>query len=198
MQAESSTNTALLATQDCVRCPVLVASRRRIVHGYGDPAARIVLIGEAPGRHGADKTGIPFSGDRSGARLRRMLEALGLADAVSGQLRCFVSNTVRCCPPHNRTPTPHEVANCAAFLDSELQAIAPRLIVPIGRVALQAVARRYLAADLGPIRPLHALPIVVGETVIVPMVHPSRISHAQTAAFIAAMRGLMSEAERGS
>ena len=198
MRMESSTNTTLLVIQDCVRCPVLVASRRRIVHGYGDPAARIVLIGEAPGRHGADKTGIPFSGDRSGARLRRMLEALGLADPVSGQLRCFVSNAVRCCPPHNRTPTAHEITNCAAFLDSELQAIAPRLIVPIGRVALQAVARRYLATDPGPIRPLHALPIMVGETVIVPMVHPSRISHAQVTAFVAVMRELMGEAGRGS
>lgn len=188
-------NTALLATQDCVRCPLLVASRQRIVHGYGDPASRIVLIGEAPGRHGADKTGIPFSGDRSGARLRRMLEALGLADPGSGQLRCFVTNAVRCCPPNNRTPTAHEVANCTAFLDAELKAIAPRLIVPIGRVALQAVARRYLAADPGPIRPLHALPIVVGATAIVPIVHPSRISHAQAAAFVAVMQGLLRRGE---
>ena len=51
----------LLDDQSCVRCPALVASRRRIVHGYGDPSARIVFIGEAPGRHGADRTGVPFS-----------------------------------------------------------------------------------------------------------------------------------------
>jgi uracil-DNA glycosylase family 4 len=56
----------LLDDQSCARCPALVASRSRIVHGYGDPSARIVFIGEAPGRRGADCTGVPFSGDKSG------------------------------------------------------------------------------------------------------------------------------------
>jgi len=107
------------------------------------------------------------------------------------RLHCFITNVVRCCPPANRTPTLREVANCAPFLRMELGAIAPRVIVPVGRVALQAVGLRYLGYDPGPIRPRHAIPLRAGAQVIVPLVHPSRISHAQIESFIAVMRGLV-------
>lgn len=142
----------LLHTQECTRCPALVASRRRIVHGYGDVTSGIVFIGEAPGRHGADQTGIPFWGDRSGRVLRRILVQVGLAsDETAGAvLRCFVTNAVRCCPPGNRTPAPGEVRACAEWLHTELDAIKPRLIVPVGRLALQEVGRRYLDAIRAP------------------------------------------------
>jgi len=185
----------LLDDQTCARCPALAASRSRIVHGYGDPRARVVFVGEAPGRHGADRSGVPFSGDKSGRALQRILIALGLADEeqLVAQLRlhCFITNVVRCCPPANRTPTLREVANCAPFLRMELGAIAPRVIVPVGRVALQAVGLRYLSYDPGPIRSRHAVPLRAGAQVIVPLVHPSRISRAQIESFIAVMRGLV-------
>ena len=75
----------LIDDQTCARCPALVASRSQIVHGYGDPSARIVFIGEAPGQHGADRTGVPFSGDKSGRALQRMLIELELsADGADG------------------------------------------------------------------------------------------------------------------
>ena len=186
----------LLDDQSCARCPALVASRQRIVHGYGDPAARIVFVGEAPGRHGADRTGVPFSGDKSGRTLQRMLIELGLSDdpqpSEQPQLRCFVTNIVRCCPPANRTPTPREQANCAAFLAVELEAIDPQLIVPIGLPALQAVARRYLDQIPRAIRPLHGIPIYTAERIIVPLLHPSRISRAQIETFVAAIRRVRS------
>lgn len=180
----------LLDDQSCARCPALVASRRRIVHGYGDPAAAIVFVGEAPGRHGADRTGIPFSGDKSGRALQQILAALGLAEAGEPEprLRCFVTNVVRCCPPANRTPTPGEVANCASFLTTELGALTPQIIVPVGRLALRAIGLRYLGYDPGPIRPLHAAPLRAGARVILPLAHPSRISRAQVETFVAAMR----------
>jgi DNA polymerase len=182
----------LLDDQTCNRCPVLTASRRQIVHGYGDPRSRVVFVGEAPGRHGADRTGTPFSGDKSGRALQRILIALGLIDELQPvdrpRLRCFITNAVRCCPPANRTPTPSEVANCAPQLRFELDAITPQLVVPVGRVALQVVGLRYLGYDPGPIRPLHAVPLYAGERVIVPLVHPSRISRAQTELFIEVMR----------
>lgn len=182
----------LIAHQDCTRCPQLVASRSRIVHCCGSLASRIVFIGEAPGQRGADRTGLPFSGDKSGRTLRRILLALGLAKSddpadVAG-LRCFVTNAVRCCPPANRTPTPAEVAACAPFLARELEQLDPQLIVPVGRVALREVGLRYLGRDPGHIRPLHAIRISAGERVIVPLVHPARISNAQISAFIATMR----------
>jgi DNA polymerase len=181
--------------QTCARCPALAASRSRIVHGYGDPSARIMLVGEAPGRHGADRTGVPFSGDKSGRALQRMLVELGLsteqAPAERPQLRCFVTNAVRCCPPANRPPAPREQTNCAPFLAAELEAIDPRIVVPIGVVALRAVARHYRIAIPNRIRPLHATPIDCGGRVIVPLIHPSRISHAQIGEFIAAMRRVL-------
>jgi len=189
----------LLDDQSCARCPALVASRSRIVHGYGDTSARIVFIGEAPGQRGADRTGVPFSGDKSGRALQRMLIALGLSEDPQPndqpQLRCFVTNIVRCCPPTNRTPTPREQASCAAFLAAELDAIDPQIIVPIGLPALRVVAQRYLGEVPRTIRPLHAKPIHTAERVIVPLIHPSRISRTQIAAFVAAIRGVLESME---
>jgi uracil-DNA glycosylase family 4 len=191
----------LLDDQSCARCPALAASRSRIVHGYGDPSARIVFIGEAPGQRGADRTGVPFSGDKSGRALQRMLIELGVSKdqqpSDQPQLRCFVTNVVRCCPPANRTPTLREQASCAPFLAAELDAIDPQIIVPIGLPALRAVARRYLAVIPSAIRPLHATPIYSAERIIIPLIHPSRISNAQIKAFVAALRAVMKEPHRG-
>jgi DNA polymerase len=190
---------SLLSDQTCERCPALVASRNQIVHGYGDPSARVIFVGEAPGRRGADRTGVPFSGDKSGRTLQRMLIELGL---MSGQtpseaprLRCFISNVARCCPPANRAPTPREQSNCASFLDYELDRIDPRVIVPIGLLALQSVGQRYLGAAPQVIRPLHAIPIYTADRVILPLIHPSRISRAQIEAFVCALRRVLSDAD---
>jgi uracil-DNA glycosylase family 4 len=190
----------LLDDQTCARCPALVANRCRIVHGYGDPSARIVFIGEAPGQHGADRIGVPFSGDKSGRALQRMLIELGMSEdqqpSDQPQLCCFVTNIVRCCPPANRTPTLREQASCAPFLAAELDAIDPQVIVPIGLPALQAVARRYLSEIPAAIRPLHAIPIYSAGRIIVPLIHPSRISRAQIEAFVAALRQVMQSLRR--
>jgi uracil-DNA glycosylase family 4 len=184
---------SLVQQQHCVRCPALVASRRRIVHGYGDVMSGIVFIGEAPGRHGADQTGIPFWGDRSGRILRRILVRLGLAsdETATASLRCFITNTVRCCPPGNRTPTAAEVQSCREWLDTELDAIKPRLLVPVGRIALQEVGKRYLEGAPGAIRTLHATVLRGREVTILPMMHPARISRVDAEAFIAAMQPLV-------
>ena len=184
---------SLVQQQHCVRCPALVASRRRIVHGYGDVMSGIVFIGEAPGRHGADQTGIPFWGDRSGRILRRILVRLGLAsdETATASLRCFITNTVRCCPPGNRTPTAAEVQACREWLDTELDLIKPRLLVPVGRIALQEVGKRYLEGAPGAIRMLHATVLRGREVTILPMMHPARISRVDAEAFIAAMQPLV-------
>ena len=86
---------------------------------------------------------------------------------------------------------PPEVLNCASFLATELDALAPRIIVPVGRVALRAIGLRELGYDPGPIRLVHAAPLRAGAHVILPLVHPSRISRAQVEAFVAAMRQVM-------
>jgi uracil-DNA glycosylase family 4 len=185
----------MLGTQSCARCSALVASRRQIVHGYGDSASRVVFVGEAPGRHGADRTGVPFSGDKSGRTLQRIWIELGLSDerapADAPHLRCFVTNVVRCCPPGNRPPTPAEQSNCAPFLTYELDQLDPRIVVPVGLIALRAVGMRYLGYAPAAIRPLHAVAIPTGDRMVVPLVHPSRISRAQIDSFIAAIRLLL-------
>lgn len=188
---------SLLHDQSCILCPALVASRSRIVHGYGDPKTQIVFVGEAPGRHGADRTGIPFSGDKSGRILQQILLELDLMDAVvpgePPQLRCFITNVVRCCPPANRTPTPSEQRHCEPFLAHELDQIDPWLIVPVGRLALQPVAMRYLGYAPSTIRGLHATILRADTRVIVPLIHPARISHAQIAAFVAVMGSVLEQ-----
>lgn len=183
----------LLHHQDCGRCPALVASRRRIVHGCGDVNSGIVFIGEAPGRHGADRSGIPFWGDRSGRVLRRILVRVGLAsdETAGATLRCFITNAVRCCPPGNRTPAPGEVRACTEWLRTELDIIKPRLIVPVGRIALREIGMHYLGRDPGAIRGLHATVLRNEYVTILPLIHPARISHADIQAFVAAVTPLV-------
>jgi DNA polymerase len=136
----------LIDVQDCVRCPALAASRRRIVHGYGDAQSRVVFIGEAPGRHGADQTGVPFSGDRSGRALQGILITLGLMDgpapADAPGLHCFVTNVVRCCPPANRTPTAAEQAACAPFLERAIQLVQPKILLLVGGASAKSLLKR--------------------------------------------------------
>ncbi|MCS6840374.1 MAG: uracil-DNA glycosylase [Roseiflexus sp.] len=185
----------LLHNQECTRCPALVASRRRIVHGCGDAESGIVFIGEAPGRYGADQTGIPFWGDRSGRVLRRMLVRIGLAsdETASATLRCFITNAVRCCPPGNRMPTPDEIRACREWLHMELDIIKPYLIVPVGRIALREVGMRYLGRDPGSIRALHATVLRSKRITILPLIHPARISRADIQAFVTAAQPLIDE-----
>jgi uracil-DNA glycosylase, family 4 len=122
-----------------------------------------------------------------------MLVRMGLAsdETATASLRCFITNTVRCCPPGNRTPTAAEVQACREWLDTELDAIKPRLLVPVGRIALQEVGKRYLEGAPGAIRTLHATVLRGREVTILPMMHPARISRVDAEAFIAAMQPLV-------
>jgi uracil-DNA glycosylase family 4 len=139
----------------CTRCPDLVANRSCIVHGYGAADARVLFIGEAPGYRGADVTGVPFTRDRSGVRLQRVLIELGLSDEAdprlaTPRLRCFLTNAVRCNPPSNRTPTRAETSNCLPYLWQELDLVGPRIIVPVGNLAAQAVFPHLLEQQAPP------------------------------------------------
>jgi uracil-DNA glycosylase len=148
----------------CRACPRLVAWREEVarvkrrayrdeaywgrpVPGFGDPAARVVLVGLAPGAHGANRTGRMFTGDRSGDFLYAALHRVGLASQPTSRRRgdglalsgAFVSAACRCAPPGNR-PAPDELARCAPFLDRELAALPrARVVVALGAVAWGAV-----------------------------------------------------------
>lgn len=175
--------TDLRVAEGCSLCPDLVANRSCIVHGYGSGHSGIMFIGEAPGYKGGDVTGVPFSRDRSGLRLQRLLIELGLSAASDPRLErprlsCFLTNVVRCNPPANRTPRRAEITNCLPFLWQELAVIHPRLVVPIGNLAAQAVFPRLVGQPPPPITKAHARIFAQDNMRIVPMRHPSRISNA--------------------
>jgi len=115
----------------------------RPVPGFGDPRARLFLLGLAPGAHGANRTGRVFTGDRSGDWLFRALHQTGFANQPSSTQRgdglalhdCWVSASVRCAPPDNK-PTPEEVLTCRPWLQREFELMPQvRVVVALGRLA---------------------------------------------------------------
>lgn len=187
----------LPVTDHCSLCPVLANNRQRIVHGYGDPQARVLMIGEAPGYLGADRTGTPFTGDRSGRRVQALLIRLGLSEESDPAVKAprlrgvFISNVVRCNPPGNRNPTPAEVTNCAPFLRRELEAIRPAAVVTLGSFAAAWAFRELLHAELpAGIRTLHGRAWPAGDVTLLTLVHPARASNAQMAVAEQALRQL--------
>ena len=188
---------------DCVACPRLVAWREeqarvkvarfrdetywgRPIPGYGDPGARILLVGLAPAAHGGNRTGRVFTGDASGDFLWRALHAVGLADRpvsrrASDGLRLDgvrVVAAVRCAPPANR-PTPLEQATCRPYLVREMALLDDlRVIVPLGAIGWDATLRSL--ADLGHATPTpkprfgHGAEAVIGPYALVGTYHPSQ------------------------
>lgn len=121
-----------LLGDDCKRC-TLCRGRRNVVFGVGNPDADLVVIGEAPGAE-EDKQGEPFVG-RAGEMLDKMLAGvLGL-----DRSQVYILNVIKCRPPGNRDPFPQEVESCLPFLQMQLEAIQPRLILLMGTVALRAL-----------------------------------------------------------
>ena len=158
--------------RDCPLCPRLVAYRREneqrdpswfngAVPSFGDPEARLLVVGLAPGRMGANRTGRPFTGDYAGVLLYETLLKLGFArgryaarpDDGLELVDCMISNAVRCAPPGNK-PEPSEEATCRRFLAARLRDL-PRLkaIVTLGDVSrrnvLRAVGLKASAAPSG-------------------------------------------------
>ena len=117
---------------DCTRCS-LSAERTRLVFGAGNPNADLLIVGEAPGAQ-EDRAGLPFVGP-AGRMLEDMLEhVLGLhRDQV------YITNVVKCRPPSNRTPLPDEINTCRVFLDQQVQAVSPKVILSLGRPATQTL-----------------------------------------------------------
>ncbi len=116
------------------------------VTGFGDPNARVLILGLAPGAHGSNRTGRPFTGDSSGNFMYPVLHATGFASQpnathVGDGLKltdAYITATVRCAPPQNK-PTPEEISNCSAFLDRELELLKNvRLVVALGRIGFDA------------------------------------------------------------
>jgi len=133
-RADSETRLAALrgtAIGDCRRCR-LCEGRRTIVFGTGSAGARLMFVGEGPGRD-EDIQGLPFVG-RAGQLLNQIIKAMGFE-----REQVYIANVVKCRPPDNRTPLPDEVASCTPFLFSQIDIIAPEVIVALGAPAAQAL-----------------------------------------------------------
>ncbi|HEU4384648.1 MAG TPA: uracil-DNA glycosylase [Anaeromyxobacteraceae bacterium] len=128
---------ALLAVRsdlgECTRC-TLHAGRTTLVFGVGDPRAELMFVGEGPGGD-EDRQGEPFVG-KAGQLLTRMIEAMGFRRA-----EVYIANVVKCRPPQNRDPEPDEIEACEPFLKAQIAAIGPRVIVALGRFAVQTLLR---------------------------------------------------------
>lgn len=147
----------------CTRCPRLVAYREQIarekrraymdweywgkpVPGFGDPEARVVVLGLAPGAHGSNRTGRPFTGDASGNFMYPVLYETGFANQPSAIRRddglvlknLYITAAARCAPPENK-PLPAELANCAPYLERELDGLKQaKVIVALGKIGFDA------------------------------------------------------------
>lgn len=124
----------------CTRCPAMCGRSAVLSQLNGTTSARIMFIGEAPGRKGADRTRVPFSGDQSGANLDRFLQSIDLQ-----REQIFITSAALCNPRAesgaNRKPTQKELSNCSEFLRRTIALIDPKVIVTLGSVALEALKR---------------------------------------------------------
>ena len=160
----SSLNQEIIA---CRKCPRLVAWREEVarvkrkayrdqeywgkpVPGFGDPKARVLVVGLAPGAHGSNRTGRAFTGDASGGFLYPALHQAGfanqaLAESRSDGLRLidlYIAASARCAPPDNK-PSPDELNNCQPYLEREIEILQPKVIVCLGRIAFDRILKIY-------------------------------------------------------
>ena len=147
----------------CTRCPRLISHCRKVgevkrrayldweywakpVPGFGDPRARLLILGLAPGAHGSNRTGRPFTGDGSGNFMYPVLHKVGFASQPIASHRedglhlhdAYITAAVRCAPPENK-PTPEEISNCAEYLDREFALLTEvKVVVVLGKIAFDA------------------------------------------------------------
>ena len=187
----------------CARCPRLVEWRSRVarekraayaseaywgrpVPSFGDPDAELLIVGLAPGAHGANRTGRMFTGDRSGDWLYRALHRAGFANQPDGRTaddglcltRAYITAAVRCAPPANR-PNAAERDHCRPYLEEELEIFrSARVVVALGGFAFDQVLRILQSRDEGvpQARPKfsHGIEVDLGSRTVLGCYHPSQ------------------------
>ena len=188
---------------DCARCPRLVAHREQVararrpmyadweywgrpVPSFGDPRARLLIVGLAPAAHGANRTGRMFTGDRSGDFLFATLHELGFASSPTSRSRndgmtlsdAYVTAVARCAPPGNK-PLSDELHNCRSYLIAELSLLRRvRVVMALGKIAFDAVLSTYREAGAAVPRPRpqfgHGVAYEVAGVTLMAAYHPSR------------------------
>jgi len=149
------------AVAGCTACD-LCRSRTQTVFGVGNERAHWMVVGEAPGEQ-EDAQGEPFVG-RSGQLLDRMLAAIGLTRAEAPpEQQVFIANTLKCRPPGNRNPQPAEMAQCEPYLLRQIELVQPRIILAMGRFAVQSLLRsdQPIGRLRGQVHRYHGVPLIV-------------------------------------
>ena len=123
-----------IEAEACTACR-LAETRTRVVFGAGSPTARIMFVGEAPGKH-EDEQGVPFVG-RAGQLLTQLLEEIGLSRTEDA----FIANVLKCRPPNNRDPKQDEIDACKGYLRSQIDLIAPEVVMTLGNFATKLLLR---------------------------------------------------------
>jgi uracil-DNA glycosylase len=203
-----SAEQALRAIQEevctCRKCPRLVKYREKVaqekrrafrewtywgrgVPGFGDPGARLFILGLAPAAHGANRTGRVFTGDRSGDFLFKALHKAGFANQARSlhrgdglQLKdAYIAAAVRCAPPENK-PLPAEILNCRGYLERELEILRPRAVLALGKIAwdayLEILKQRGRIVSRSAIRFSHGAECAIAEDLprLFGVYHPSQ------------------------
>lgn len=163
MKAEEILRQVAEETAVCTKC-ALQYSRKKAVPGEGPANAEIMFIGEGPGFY-ENEQGRPFVG-QAGKFLEELLAGIGLR-----REQVFIGNVVKCRPPSNRDPLPEELAACSDYLERQIQAINPRVIVTLGRYSMA----RFLPN--AKISEVHGQAFQVKGRTIVPMFHPAAALH---------------------
>ena len=154
----------------CVKCPAMCGRSAVLSGRNGRVGARVMFVGEAPGRQGGDRTRVPFSGDQSGQNFSRYLASIGLA-----REDIFITNAALCNPRSetgaNRRPTRAEVANCSEFLRRQIEIVNAPVVVTLGAVSLEALRaveyhRLTLKENVGQV-------VEWRGRLLVPLYHPS-------------------------
>lgn len=166
MAAEAALAQVAAEVRVCTKCDLYLNTKNG-VPGEGDPHAEVMFIGEGPGYH-EDRQGRPFVGP-AGAFLNELLASIGL-DRSS----VFITNVVKHRPPDNRDPLPEEMAACAGYLDRQIAAIDPKVIVTLGRFSM---AKFFPGAKIGAI---HGQAKLVNGRIVVAMYHPAAALHQAT------------------
>jgi DNA polymerase len=163
MASDSELKTIAAEVNACTRCK-LSQGRTRAVPGEGPPNAEIMFIGEGPGFH-EDQQGRPFVG-AAGRLLEELLALIGLK-----REQVFIANVVKCRPPGNRDPEPDELAACNAYLDRQIAALNPKVIVTLGRYSMA----KFLPE--AKVTAIHGQARRVDGRLVVAMFHPAAALH---------------------
>lgn len=186
----------------CRKCPRLVEWREEVarvkrkaykdqeywgkpVPGFGDPNARVLVVGLAPGAHGSNRTGRQFTGDASGAFLFPALNRAGFASQAEAESRTdgmilhdmYITASGRCVPPDNK-PTPAELTNCQPYLEREIQILQPKVIVCLGKIAFDRILKTFTVRNFkfahGAVYSLSPSSFITHPSSLICSYHPSQ------------------------